>query len=253
MKKTSIVLLALATAGLAASCQKEETVEQGFTPMTINAVSEGIATKTEMAYKYDILWSENDKIYVTDGTSNDTFTLSAGAGTTKGTFKQDGDVTFTGEVQAYYPATMLDGGSPVWPASQTNDQTIPMYSTKTVSGNVEDFNFSSLGSVLQIVFTTPQSDVKLQSIEIQDGTETMSGFFAIDEDGKAIITATDKAGITLDLGEGVAVGLAAKYFNIAVPAGNYQLLFRKQREIDYIRLICVNLQTVISLIYTASG
>ena len=225
MKKTSIVLLALATAGLAASCQKEETVEQGFTPMTINAVSEGIATKTEMAYKYDILWSENDRIYVTDGTANDTFTLSDGEGTTKGTFKQDGDVTFTGEVQAYYPATMLDGGSPVWPAFQTNGQTIPMYCKKTLSSAAEErMDFSSLGSVLQIVFTTPQSDVKLQSIEIQDGTETMSGSFTIDEDGKAIITATDKAGITLDLGEGVAVGLAAKYFNIAVPAGNYQNL-----------------------------
>ncbi|MCQ2179551.1 MAG: hypothetical protein MJY91_05580 [Bacteroidales bacterium] len=225
MKKISIALLALVTAGLAASCQKEETVEQGFTPMTINAVSEGIgaATKTEMAYKYDILWSENDRIYVTDGTSNDTFTLSDGEGTTKGTFKQDGDVTFTGEVQAYYPATMLDGGSPVWPASQTNDQTIPMYCKKTLSGAAEErMDFSSLGSVLQIVFNTTQENVTLKSIEIKDGSATLSGAFTVDTDGKAVITATDKAGITLDLGTGVALGKAANYFNIAVPAGNYQ-------------------------------
>ena len=227
MKKTATAMLTLVAGIVAASCQKEAEPDiKSFEPMTINAVSEGIgtATKTEMAYKYDILWSEDDQIYVTDGTSNDTFTLSAGEGTTKGTFTQDGEVTFNDEVQAYYPATMVQDGGLVWPATQTNNQTVPMYSTKTVSGNVEDFNFSSLGSVLQIVFTAPQSDVKLQSIEIQDGTETMSGSFAIDEDGKAIITATDKAGITLDLGEGVAVGLAAKYFNIAVPAGNYQSL-----------------------------
>lgn len=227
MKKTATAMLTLVAGIVAASCQKEAEPDiKSFEPMTINAVSEGIgtATKTEMAYKYDILWSEDDQIYVTDGTSNDTFTLSAGEGTTKGTFTQDGTVSFTNEVQAYYPATMVQDGGLVWPATQTNNQTVPMYSTKTVSGNVEDFNFASLGSVLQIVFTTPQSDVKLQSIEIQDGTETMSGSFAIDEDGKAIITATDKAGITLDLGEGVAVGLAAKYFNIAVPAGNYQNL-----------------------------
>ncbi len=218
-------MLTLAAGIMAASCQKEAQQEtKSFEPMTINAVSEGIgtATKTEMAYKYDILWSEDDRIYVTDGTSNDTFTLSDGAGTTKGTFTQDGTASFTSEVQAYYPAAMVKDGDLVWPATQTNDQTIPMYCSKTVSGNVEDFNFASLGSVLQIVFTTPQSDVTLQSIEIMDATATMSGTFEVDEDGKADITATDKAGITLNLGDGVSVSNKIAYFNIAVPAGNYK-------------------------------
>ena len=225
MKKTAIALLTLAAGIMAASCQKEAEPEiKSFKPMTINAVSEGIGTetKTEMAYKYDILWSENDQIYVTDGTANDTFTLSDGKGTTNGTFTQDGEVTFTSEVQAYYPATMVQDGGLVWPAVQTNNQTVPMYSTKTVSGSVEDFNFTSLGSVLQIVFTTPQADVTLKSIEIKDATETMSGSFTVDEAGKAIITATDKAGITLNLGDGVNVSNKIAYFNIAVPAGNYQ-------------------------------
>ena len=227
MKKTAIAMLTLAAGILAASCQKEAEPEvKSFEPMIINAVSEGVgtATKTEMAYKYDILWSEDDQIYVTDGTANDTFTLSDGKGTTKGTFTQDGTASFTSEVKAYYPATMVQDGGLVWPATQTNNQTVPMYSTKTVSGNVEDFNFSSLGSVLQIVFTTPQSDVTLQSIEIKDGTETMSGAFTVDTDGKANITATDKAGITLNLVDGVSVSNKISYFNIAVPAGNYQNL-----------------------------
>ena len=225
MKKISIALLALATAGLAASCQKEETVEQGFTPMTINAVSEGIgtATKVEMAYKYDLLWQADDKIYVTDGTSSDTFTLSEGAGTTKGTFAQDGCTTFAGEVQAYYPQSLINGNDLVWPAVQTNSQTVPMYSSKTVSSSVEYFNFSSLGCVLQIAFNSMQEGVTLRSIEIKDGTATLSGTFTVDPEGKANITSIDKAGITLDLGEaGVALGNAAKYFNIAVPAGDYQ-------------------------------
>ncbi len=228
MKKILITSLALAAAVLAVSCQKEEIKEQKeLVPMTINAVSEsiGTATKTEMAYKYDILWSENDQIYVTDGTVNDTFTLTGGNGTTKGTFTQDGMVAFTNEVQAYYPATMVQGGSIVWPATQTNDQTVPMYSSKTVSGNVEDFNFSSLGSVLQIVFNSKQENIVLRSVEISDGEKTMSGVFSVDDQGKAEITASDKAGITLDLGEsGVALGDGANYFNIAVPAGDYQKL-----------------------------
>lgn len=228
MKKTAIVLAVLTASLFAVSCQKENNPEAiGFTPMTISAVSEGIgtATKTEMIYKYDIAWSANDKIYVTDGTANDTFTLSDGAGTTKGTFTQDGKVTFNNEVQAYYPSTLVqEDGSLVWPATLTNNQTVPMYSTKTVSGNVETFNFSSLGSVFQLIFSTESKDVVLQSIELK-ADEAMSGVFTI-SNGKAVMpTEGDKPGIKLDLGEtGVALGVAAKKFNIAIPAGEYNNL-----------------------------
>jgi hypothetical protein len=227
MKKTVIASVALAAALFVVSCQKETNPAQNVSgPMTISAVSEGLntPTKTEMIFKYDVAWSANDKIYVKDASGNhDTFTLQNGVGTTKGNFKQDGQVTFTGEVQAYYPATMLEGGSSVWPASQTNDQTIPMYCKKTLSGAAEErMDFSSLGSVLQIVFNTTQENVTLKSIEIKDGSATLSGAFTVDTDGKAVITATDKAGITLDLGTGVALGKAANYFNIAIPSGNYQ-------------------------------
>ena len=166
MKKTVIASVALTAALLAVSCQKETNPAQNVSgPMTISAVSEGLntPTKTELAFKYDVLWSSTDKIYVVDGQGNhDTFSLKGGVGTTKGTFKQDGQVTFTGEVQAYYPATMLQSGSPVWPASQTNDQTIPMYCKKTLSGEAEErMDFASLGSVLQIVFNTTQAGVTL--------------------------------------------------------------------------------------------
>ena len=217
MKKTVIASVAFAAALFAVSCQKETNPAQNVSgPMTISAVSEGLntPTKTEMIFKYDVAWSANDKIYVKDASGNhDTFKLEKGAGTTKGTFTQEGQVSFTGEVQAYYPATMLEGGSPVWPASQTNDQTIPMYCKKTLSGAAEErMDFSSLGSVLQIVFNTTQENVTLKSIEIKDGSATLSGAFTVDTDGKAVITASDKAGITLDLGTGVALGKAANYF-----------------------------------------
>ena len=226
MKKTAIAMLALAAGILAASCQKEAEPEfKSFGPMTINAVSEGIgtATKTEMAYKYDILWSENDQIYVTNGTSNDIFTLSYGQGTTKGTFTQDGTASITGWVQAYYPAIMVKDGGLVWPATQTNNQTVPMYSTKTVSDNVEDFNFSSLGSVLQIVFTTKTEGITVTSITLQSNKKPLSGKYTVDENGQAIMAEnSENPGVTLNLGEsGVPVGVAAKYFYLAIPAGTY--------------------------------
>ena len=232
MKKTTFTFMALATALAATSCQSDEEPTQQPTsrPMVINAVAEGIGTKTraEMKYKYDIVWSENDRIHVKDNSSNSaTFTLDNGAGTTKGTFVQDGEGTkLSGEVQAYYPASLVqEDGSLVWPAEQTSATVVPMYSTQTLGGTgTETFPFASLGAMLQIVFTTPQTDVTLKSITLKDDNATLSGTFTVDENGKANITATDKAGITLDLGEGVAVGMFAKNFNIAVPAGTYSNL-----------------------------
>ena len=222
--------MALAAAFAATSCQSDEEFAQQPTnkPMVINAVAEGIGagTRATMAYKYDILWSENDQIYVKDSTKNATFTLKTGEGTTNGTFACQSSPFESGyAVEAYYPATLVDNGNLVWPAEQTSNTVVPMYSKNTLGGTgTEDFSFASLGAMLQIVFTTPQADVTLKSITIKDDDATLSGAFAVDENGKASITATDKAGITFDLGAGVPVGLAANYFNIAVPAGTYSNL-----------------------------
>ena len=230
MKKTLFAFMALATAFGATSCQSDEELTQQPTgkPMVINAVAEGIGTKTraEMAYKYDILWSENDQIYVKNSANNATFDLTAGEGTTEGTFAcQTSPFASGNEVEAYYPASLVDDGSLVWPAEQNANTIVPMYSKQTLgSADEENFSFASLGAMLQIVFTTSQADVTLKSITLKDDDATMSGTFNVDENGKAGITATDKAGITLDLGTGVPVGLAAKYFHIAVPAGTYSKL-----------------------------
>ena len=230
MKKTLFAFMALAATFAATSCQSDEepTLQLTGKPMVINAVAEGIGTGTRatMAYKYDILWSEGDQIYVMSSTDHETFTLKTGQGTTNGTFEcQSSPFTSGNEVEAYYPALLVDNGNLVWPAQQTTSTVVPMYSKNTLgSTGTENFSFASLGAMLQIVFTTPQADVTLKSITIKDDDATMSGTFTVDENGKAGITATDKAGITLDLGEGVAVSNKIQYFNIAVPAGTYSNL-----------------------------
>lgn len=237
MKKTAIALVASAAAMFAASCQKETSpIQEEFVPMTISAVAEGLNTpvKSAIEFKYDVTWTANDKIYVTDGNDkNDTFTIiSESVGKTLGKFTQDGQTAFVSQetpscdVEAYYPSSMMDGTTPTWPASQTysleNAQTVPMYSKKTITATGDQtFSFASLGSVLQIVFTTSVENITLKSIEVKDGSKTLSGAFHVDDNGMAIIDATDKAGITLDLGDGVPVGFVAKYFNIAVPTNDY--------------------------------
>lgn len=226
MRKVSIFLLALSAALFALSCQKVDIEEhKEFSPMTINAMSEvtGAATKAEMVYRYDITWSENDRIYVSDGASNDTFTLTDGAGTTKGRFTQDGSASFRSEVKAYYPSTLVKDGKLIWPANQNRSQIVPMYSEKVLTGTgAEDFSFTSLGAILQIVFSTKSENVVLKTIRISDASRKMSGEFTVDEEGRAVIASTGDNAITLDLGDGAAVGVAAKYFNIAIPAGNYK-------------------------------
>ena len=229
MKKTAIVLAVLTASLFAVSCQKENNPEAtGFAPMTINAVSEGIGatTKVEMAYKYDLLWQNNDEILVKNTTKSAVFALNGGAGTTKGTFSCSASPFMEGDaVEAFYPQSIVDGNNLVWPATLTNNQTVPMYSTKTLSATEEEtFNFSSLGSVFQLIFSTESKDVVLQSIELK-ADEAMSGVFTINN-GKAVMpTEGDKPGIKLDLGEtGVALGVAAKKFNIAIPAGEYNNL-----------------------------
>ena len=231
MKKTLFAFMALATAFAATSCQSDEepTLQLTGKPMVINAVAEGIGTGTRatMAYKYDILWSEKDTIYVTGNSKNATFTLKSGNGTTNGTFECQSSPFENGdEVEAYYPASLVDNGNLVWPAQQTTSTVVPMYSKNTLGcTGTENFSFASLGAMLQIVFNTEQAGVTLKSITLKDGTNPLSGTFTVDEDGKAeMATNTDAPGITLDLGTGKALGKGANFFNIAVPAGIYSNL-----------------------------
>ncbi len=229
MRKTSFTIVAIATALTLASCQEDSPgtglSAAGFRPMTISALAEGIgaSTKVAMEYSYDVLWNPGDKILVSDGSTSDTFTLSQGEGTSKGTFVQDHEVSLKDEVEAFYPSAISQSCGLVWPAVQQGDVQPPMYCKKTLDGSdPEEFSFSSLGTVLQIVFNTSQYGVVLKSIEIRDGENTMSGAFKVDENGQAVITATDHSGVTLDLGEGVEIGKSSKFFHLAVPAGEYK-------------------------------
>ena len=230
MKKTLFAFMALATAFGATSCQSDEELTQPTgKPMVINAVAEGIGTKTRatMAYKYDILWGETEQIIVKGDSKSATFDLTAGAGTTEGTFACQTSTFASGDaVEAYYPATLVKDGSLEWPAEQTSSTVIPMYSKQTLGGtDEENFSFASLGAMLQIVFNTKQENVTLKSITLKDDTNPLSGTFTVDEDGMAEMEAnTDAPGITLDLGTGKALGKGANFFHIAVPAGKYSNL-----------------------------
>ncbi len=239
MKRTSILAIGLIWAiASAVSCNKieevnpdrKETIVHDSERSVINAVAVAVGsdTKTHNSICYEVFWDESDKIFVTDGKNTDNFTLSAGAESTKGTFTQNLDeilnpsrTKISGEVEIYSPASLKADDCYIWPASQAGDPPVPMYTRSTISGTGEEkVYFSSLGAVLQLVLTTSEKSIGLSKIKLYDNDKPMSGSFTVNE-GKAVITSTDKSGITLNL-DNVTIGNAAKYFNISVPSGKYE-------------------------------
>ena len=98
-----------------------------------------------------------------------------------------------------------------------------MYAHQTISGTGDEtVNFSSLGAMLQIVFNSTTPDITVTSVTIRDAAKPLSGKFTVNESQAIIDDGAENAGITLDLGTGVAMGKSAKYFYIAIPAGEYE-------------------------------
>lgn len=221
---------------LAASCNKID----GITPSVvangrtvINGVVEAIGSGTRAynEYSYIVKWNENDQIFVTDNDGHDnTFTLASGKDTPVGTFSEDEmeGGTYAGfisgkTVEAFYPASLKTADGYVWPATQSNNQVAPMYAKQSITGTANEVvNFSSLGAMLQIVFSTKMEGITVTSITLQSNKKPLSGKFKV-TDGLAIMAEnSENPGVTLDLGKcGVPVGVAAKYFYLAIPAGTY--------------------------------
>ena len=223
MNKTLFATILLSATFLVVSCRKENDIVCG--PITIRAVTEeidGSAAKARTAGKYDVLWGAGDKIIVKGREGSDTFTLTDGAETTTGIFKQDKEVALSGEVESFYPVSIVSSESLVWPSEQGSDQVPPMYCKKSITGKTEDFSFKSLGSMLQVVLTTTDSAITLSSIRISDASKSLSGVFTV-SDGKAVMTGSEGGGIVLDAGN-VPIDNVAKCFDIAVPAGRYDNL-----------------------------
>ena len=233
MRRTLISAMSIATVfALASSCNKIEEnpiASEGNDRTVITAVAEAVGggTKAHNQYSYDVLWDRNDKIYVTNGENANTFTVSdESAGTNKGRFTEDSpSYGITGDIEAFYPASLKTDNGYVWPAVQNNRQVALMYAKQAISGvGDETVNFSSLGAMLQIVFNSTTPDITITSVTIKDASKPLSGKFTVDNNGHAIIDdGVENVGITLDLGDdGVELGKSSKYFYIAIPSGDYE-------------------------------
>ena len=229
-------LAALCTALLTvAACQQELANEEENAgpngPMTLTALTDIIDTKTTMEYKYDIKWQKGDQITVWDedyySGTYDTFTLVGDGGTTSGSFRQDGDENVGGNIIAYYPADIAGQYSNDiwWPEVQHQDQQMLMYAQKYIEGGKDEtLQFKSMGAIMQLIVSSKTPGVTLKSIKIQDSEKSLSGRGEFDIDNGEISLGSQSKPVTLDLGNGVALGETAKFFNICIPPGTYNNL-----------------------------
>ena len=238
-----IILLAISLIGIiisVASCDKPgqkpvAVINSGRSVINAVAVAVGSDAKSHSAICYEVIWDESDQLSVTDGKNTDNFTISAGAGTTKGTFVQDlnenlnpSKTMISGDVEIFSPASLRVDDHYEWPAVQTAGQPAPMYASHTIAGAGEEtVFFSSLGSMLQIALTASEKNTELAEIRLSDANKPLSGEFVV-KDGKAVMTGTSNDGISLQL-DNVIIGKTVKSFYIAVPAGKYEDL-----ELDFV-------------------
>lgn len=225
MRKISL-LAALGMLVLGA-CVKEqnpgESEEQAAGPPVFTATTETAVTKTALsgsdAEGYSILWQSGDRILIADNAGH------AGEYSTSST-EERGDFAFVsgsgtesvaGPYRAWYPATLYDGGTSTLPSVQhyaaNNIAESPMYA----SSESRSLAFKNLCGIIRLNLST-DDDVRVESVTLH-ADQGMSGAYTLSGDAAVISGGT--AGITLDCGSGVALGLEPIPFHIAVPEGTY--------------------------------
>ena len=200
MKKVTL-LIALAALVVFAGCKKEKETNGVVLKASIEQ-NKGEGRTSLNPANGAINWTAGDKILVNNGTSTVAFTLTAGAGTTEGTFTYGGDYEFGANNVAVYPETATLSGNTVsltLPATQTAAAGIfgnganPMLGTFT---GPNDLVFTSLCGGLGLSLTG--NNVAITGIEIESWTNSdkLNGAFEADctAANPALVAATGNAG-----------------------------------------------------------
>jgi hypothetical protein len=195
MKKVTL-LIALAALVVFAGCKKEKDTAGTVLKASIEQ-NKGEGRTSLNPANGAINWTAGDKILVNNGTSNATFTLTGGAGTTYGTFVYAGDYEFGTNNVAVYPETATISGNTMsltLPATQAftaagtfGNGANPMLGTFADS---ESLVFTSLCGGLGISLTgnTPITGIEIVSWV---DTEKLNGAFEADcTAANPVLTAT---------------------------------------------------------------
>ncbi len=225
MKKTLLVFAA--AAAMLAGCQMADDFapEQKTAPGK-TLVFKGIIedqTRTTLSPNgdnYKVCWNMDTKIVVTgykeDSTEGAATYTSGESGSDYSYFTQlRGDTLATGPFVAYSPAGVQNG----FPGTQTQVNGVLGWIPMRAESNDETLLFKNLGGLLKLNITTTATGAAVKTIVIS-ADQPMAGAYTV-VDNAAVIAEDGQKSITLECGEGVAIGAEAVPFFIAVPANTY--------------------------------
>ena len=217
MKKSLIILTA--AVALLAGCQMSDIVPGISKELKVfTGTLENDATRVALIADgdvYRVTWNLGDRIWI-----NGEYEFTATVGDVTSTyFVQDTtgdrpDEPPTGPYTAYWPANVSRGLPGVQNYVPNSIEFIPM----AAESNDEVLPFKNLVGLLKLNLTTTESNIKVKSIVIT-ADQPLSGVFTIDNSTAVVSEGT--AGVTLNCGEGVAIGTDPIPFLVSVPANTY--------------------------------
>jgi surface protein len=216
MKKTLFSIAAIALF-LASACTRVDMVQDNE---TITAYIDALTTRTALENAgdhYNVNWVVGDRIAVDNGTKTALYETSTG-GSTVADFHKITWGAFTGDsFVGYYPAEMADGYLPyVQKYSADHVFSVPMVTD--VTSDVANLKFKPVTGILKLNVTSGIKTIKIKDIRVS-ADQGMSGSYSL-KDGAAIVN-DDRAGVMLDCGEGVELGISEAPFYLAVPENLY--------------------------------
>lgn len=186
MKKKFYTGVMLCAMTLIAGCSQEELTNGQAQSDNFSLVANTETdTRTSVGTDYKVLWSEQDEIYVFGGTAYGTLDLSAGSGSTSGTF--DGTIKNNPADLKYavYPKPTISNESktinfPATYATYPYQSNSPMYGV--LSNDKKSVTFQHLCGMIRLTINgIPSSGSKTLTLTSQDGAIT--GDASLNENG----------------------------------------------------------------------
>ena len=238
--KKSLTIIALAALVMLAGCKKNDPKPNG-TRLFAGIEKHKSDSKTSLD-GLQIKWSENDQLYVNNGTTSACFTLVSGAGTTKGEFATEGEYSFAAANNlAVYPYDNVNSIS-----GTTVTMTLPAVQEASGAGSfgnganpmlgtfsdMDNLTLTSLCGVLCLQLTGDNVDIT--AIEMVGGPgDKLNGTFTVDYMNPEPTYPTEGTNtVRLNFTEPVTLTSTAQNFYVVLPAGTLNGFTMKVYTVD---------------------
>ena len=183
MKKTIKMLFVAALAIASAACAREEVLDGGQTRGEVRTFTcsfdEDAQTRTDITKQGKTVWSEGDKIFVTNGTESDTLTVdSKFAGQRYFEFS----TTLEGEIYVVYPCTaaneVKDGKFTLTVPSEQNG----LFGSANISCAVAKDRYVKMKNVTSVIRFKVDADAAapVKAVAINTTGNNVAGVFSVD-------------------------------------------------------------------------